>query len=110
VLIPVQPSPYDIWAAADLVELIEARREVAEGKPQAAFIVSRAVRRSVLSREVLTALAEYPFPVFAAGTAQRQSYPRTAAAGHSVFADGNKEAAAEISAIADELLRFCNGA
>ena len=24
VLIPVQPSPYDIWAAADLVELIQA--------------------------------------------------------------------------------------
>src|SRR5512132_3674208 len=81
VLIPVQPSPYDIWAAADLVELIKARREVREGKPQAACLVSPAVRRTVLSREIGAALADYGLPVVRAGTAQRQSYARTAAGG-----------------------------
>lgn len=34
VLIPVQPSPYDIWAAADLVELIKARQEITDGRSQ----------------------------------------------------------------------------
>src|SRR5512144_3271346 len=110
VLIPVQPSPYDIWAVADLVDLINARQEVTEGKPKAAFVISRAIKRTVLSREVLTALAQYPFPVFQAGTMQRQSYPRTAAEGKSVFEDGSKEAAGEITAITDELLRLVNGA
>lgn len=110
VLIPVQPSPYDIWAVTDLVDLIKARQEVMAGKPQAAFVISRAIKRTVLSREVLTALAEYPLPVFATATMQRQSYPRTAAEGKSVFESGSKEAAQEISAITDELVRFVNGA
>ena len=43
VLIPVQPSPYDIWAAADLVDLVKQRIEVTDGKLQAAFVVSRAI-------------------------------------------------------------------
>ena len=110
VLIPVQPSPYDIWATADLVELIKARREVTEGRPRAAFLVSRAIRRTVLSREIHAALAEYGLPVFTAGTTQRQSYARTAARGLSVFDDGIKAAAAEITAIAAEFLeRFAPG-
>jgi chromosome partitioning protein len=67
VLIPVQPSPYDIWAVSDLVELIRARQEVTDGQPKTAFLISRAVRRTVLSREVLSALADYPFPVFRGG-------------------------------------------
>ncbi len=103
ILIPVQPSPYDIWAAADLVELIKARQEVTGGQPQAAFLISRAIKRTVLSREILSALAEYAVPVFAAGTVQRQSYPRTAAEGRTVLEEGSREAAAEIRAIADEL-------
>jgi chromosome partitioning protein len=104
VLIPVQPSPYDIWAAADLVDLIKARQEVTDGKPQAAFLISRAIKRTVLGREILAALAEYDLPVFASGTVQRQSYPRSAAEGRTVLEDGSKEAAEEINAIADELL------
>jgi chromosome partitioning protein len=104
VLIPVQPSPYDIWAAADLVDLIKARQEVTDGKPQAAFLISRAIKRTVLGREILAALAEYGLPVFASGTVQRQSYPRSAAEGRTVLEDGSKEAAEEINAIADELL------
>src|SRR5574340_78838 len=44
VLIPVQPSPYDIWATADLVELVKQRIEVTDGRLQAAFVVSRAIK------------------------------------------------------------------
>src|ERR671917_1246964 len=43
VLIPVQPSAADIWGSSDLVELIQARQAVTEGKPQAAFVVSRQI-------------------------------------------------------------------
>src|SRR5512147_2126039 len=99
VLIPVQPSPYDIWAAADLVDLIKARQEVADGKPQAAVLITRAIKRTVLSRELVAALAEYGLPVFTAGTVQRQSYPRSAAEGRTVLENGSREAAEEIKAI-----------
>jgi len=39
ILIPVQPSPYDLWAVSDLVEVIKTRQEVTNGKPAAAFII-----------------------------------------------------------------------
>src|SRR5512132_4360871 len=81
ILIPVQPSPYDIWAVADLVELIRARQTVAEGRPQAAFIISRTIRRTRLDREVAAALAEHGLPVLRSFTVQRQRYPQSAAEG-----------------------------
>jgi hypothetical protein len=39
VLIPVQPSPYDIWATSDLVDLVKQRIELTDGKLKAAFVV-----------------------------------------------------------------------
>lgn len=106
VLIPVQPSPYDIWAASDLVDLITTRQEVMEGKPKAAFIISRAVTNTKLGGEVSTAVREYGLPVFQSGTIQRQVYPRTASEGFTVFDADNKQAIDEINAIASEIVAF----
>lgn len=110
ILIPVQPSPYDIWATSDLVDLVKARQEVTDGRPQAAFIVSRAVKRTLLSKEITDALSEYGLPVFEAHTTQRQVYPRTASEGLSVL-DGitTEKAKAEIKKIAKELDVFIAG-
>ncbi len=107
ILIPVQPSPYDIWAASDLVDLIKARQEVTNGKPRAAFIVSRAVKRTILGQEIVEALAEYDLPILDSCTTQRQIYPRTASQGLSVF-DGITalKAKNEINAIVKELDQF----
>lgn len=63
VLIPVQPSPYDIWATADLVDVIKVRQEITEGKPKAAFIISRAIKNTKLSGEIAEALVSYGLPV-----------------------------------------------
>jgi len=107
VLIPVQPSPYDIWAASDLVDLIRARQEVTEGKPRAAFLISRAVKRTRLGQEVAAVLAEYGLPVFRTLNIQRQVYPRTASEGLTVFdAVPATAAVADINSIADELVEF----
>ena len=75
VLIPVQPSPYDIWATADLVDIIQARQEVTDGKPKAAFLISRAIQNTKLSGEVHEALKDYGLPIFINGTVQRVAYP-----------------------------------
>lgn len=109
VLIPVQPSQYDIWAVNDLVEIVKARQELTEGPPKAAFVISRAIQNTKLGTEVLHALAEHEFPIFASRTVQRQVYPQTVGLGLSVFDSSNKEAISEISSIADELLRFIDG-
>jgi chromosome partitioning protein len=104
VLIPVQPSPYDIWACADLVDIIAARREVTNGKPKAAFVISRAIKNTKLSGEINQALSDYGLPVLKAGTTQRVVYPTTAAEGLTVFSDPSSDASREINALKKEVL------
>ena len=101
VLIPVQPSPYDVWACADLVEMIQTRQEVTGGIPQAYFVVSRAIKNTKLSGEVAAVLKDYDLPVFNHGTTQRVAYPTSAAAGKTVLDIPDVEG--EIHGIKEEL-------
>ena len=109
VLIPVQPSPYDIWSCADLVDILDARRTVTDGLPHAAFIVSRAITNTKLSNEVSEALEEYGLPVLKARTTQRVAYPTTASTGGTVFDDPAGQAAREIEEIRDEVEAILDG-
>ncbi len=104
VLIPVQPSPYDVWASEDLVSVIKARQEVTDGKPKAAFVISRVIRRTELSRDVYSALDEMGLPVFQSDTTQRQIYPKAAAEGLTpADIEPKGEAAKEIQALVKEI-------
>lgn len=104
VLIPVQPSPYDIWATADLVELVKQRIEVTDGRLQAAFVVSRAIKGTKIGAEVAEALAGYGLPVLESRITQRVIYPGTAASGTTVMdTEPAGDAAAEVHALAMEL-------
>lgn len=103
VLIPVQPSPYDIWSCADLVDILDARRTVTDGLPHAAFVVSRAITNTKLSNEVSEVLEDYGLPVLKARTMQRVAYPTTASTGGTVFDEPTGVAAHEIEAIRDEV-------
>ena len=104
VLIPVQPSPYDVWACADIVELIKTRQEVTDGEPKAAFIISRAIKGTNLSREVSEVLDGYGLPVLQNRTTQRVQYAETAKTGGSVLdLDNDHQARFEIRMIAKEL-------
>ena len=107
ILIPVQPSPYDIWACEDLVEIIKARQEITDGKPKAAFIISRVIKNTQLGKEIREALEGYNLPVFKNFTTQRVVYAKSAATGLTVLSSESKEDAAnEIRAIANELKDF----
>ena len=107
VLIPVQPSPYDIWAAADLVDLVKSRIEITDGKLKAAFVVSRAIKGTRLGQEISEALTGYGLPVLAARVTQRVSYPTSAAAGTTVLdTEPNGEAAIEIRALVSAIKEF----
>lgn len=104
ILIPVQPSPYDIWATADLVELVKQRIEVTEGKLQAAFVVSRAIRGTRIGAEITEALAGYGLPVLEARVTQRVGYPGTAAAGTTILdVEPDGDGAREIRALMNEI-------
>jgi chromosome partitioning protein len=109
VLIPVQPSPYDIWATAALVDLVKQRIELTDGKLKAAFVVNRAIKGTRLSAEVLDALDGYGLPILQTRITQRVIYPSTAAGGNTVLdQDPAGEAAEEIRALAREVRQFIN--
>lgn len=109
ILIPVQPSPYDIWATADLVDLVKQRIEVTDGKLRAAFVVSRAIKGTKIGSEITEALNGYGLPVLATRITQRVGYPGSAAAGSTVLdQEPDSEAAREIIALADEVKQILN--
>lgn len=105
ILIPVQPSPYDIWATSDLVDLVKQRIEMTDGRLKAAFVVSRAIKNTKVGAEIREALEGYGLPVLTARVTQSVAYPSTAAIGTTVLdAEGNSNAAQEIRALAHEVL------
>ena len=104
VLIPVQPSPYDVWAAADTVQLIREAQQMKESL-KAAFVVNRRIARTAIGRDAAVALAQFEeVPVLAAVLNQRIIYAESAARGLSVIeAAPASEAAREIDALAREI-------
>jgi chromosome partitioning protein len=107
VLIPVQPSGFDLWAANSVVEMIRQRQEIAEGKPKAAFVMSRQITNTKLINEAKTALVDLGLPIFASGTTQKIAYATAASNGRSVIdIEPNGIAAKEIAALIEELERF----
>ncbi|HOY21668.1 MAG TPA: ParA family partition ATPase [Cellvibrio sp.] len=106
ILIPVQPSPYDIWATSELIELIKTRQTVCDGKPQSAFVVSRAIKNTHLSKEVFEALSHYSMKVFESCTTQRVIYANSAAEGLSVIDASDEKAKSEIFNIVEELKKW----
>jgi chromosome partitioning protein len=107
VLIPVQPSPYDVWASAEVVSLV---RDAAIYKPalKYAFTINRKIVNTAMGRDVLQALAEYDgVPVLSQAISQRVAFAESAASGRTVWetaADG--PAAREISDLIDGIGEF----
>jgi chromosome partitioning protein len=108
VLIPVQPSLYDVWATEDLVRLVKHRQELTEGKLKAAFVLSRRIKGTLLSQELASQLNIYDLPIFLSSTYQRVEYAKAIQEGRTVC-DMLTEAYLEIIAIVNELEEKLNG-
>jgi chromosome partitioning protein len=105
VLIPVQPSPYDVWAAAETVQLI---REAAVFKEnlKAAFAINRKIVNTAIGRDVQAALEPFELPVLSTHLCQRVLYAESAAQGLAVVEVApNGEAAKELAALALDITR-----
>ena len=106
VLIPVQPSPYDVWATGEIVALV---REAMVFKPRlrAAFVVSRKVVRTVIGRDVAAALEQYRLPVLNTAICQRIAFAECAIQGKVVREiENSMPARAEIVTLTAEVLRY----
>ena len=103
VLIPVQPSPLDVWAAADIVAAVQARQKAANGVPAAAFVITMTQPRTRLGRQIDDALNEMGIPVLQARTTHRVAYRNAINDGNSVVVGRDQTARDEIMAIREEL-------
>ena len=110
VLIPAKPSPYDVWAAATIVEAVKARQSVAGGRPKAAFVITMAKNRTLLGRQIEAALQDYGLPTLETRTTDRVSYAQTAIEGRSVLDGRDRVAQGEILSLKGEIERLINDA
>ena len=105
VLIPVQPSPYDIWAAKEIVDMLN-EAHVYKEKQKSAFVINRKIVNTAIGRDVAEALAEYHLPVLSAAISQRVAFAESAAQGSTVLElDPTGIASQEINRLTDEVLK-----
>lgn len=106
VLIPVQPSPYDVWAAQEIIDLIK-EASVFKEKLKSAFVINRKIVNTAIGRDVLKALSEFDIPVLRSQVCQRVPFAESAATGQTVLeTDPKGQAAKEVIALTQEILEI----
>lgn len=109
VLIPVQPSPLDGWASAEMLALLSEARIY---RPQlvARFVLNRCGARTVIARETAETLADHDPPLLASTIGQRVVFADAAQTGRLASdIDRRSHAAHEIAALATEIERLPAG-
>jgi chromosome partitioning protein len=105
VVIPVQPSPYDVWAAKEIVALV-LEASVYKEKIKSVFVINRKITNTAIGREVKEALQTYALPVLEAQICQRVLFAESAAVGKTVFeVSPDSQAASEIELLKTEILQ-----
>lgn len=83
ILIPVVPSPTDLWSTRAVERLVVATM-ARRPKLRAALLPNR-VQRTALAGDVLEVLGEFTLPVLGASLGQRNAYAQSAVQGGSVY-------------------------
>lgn len=106
VLIPVVPSPTDLWSTRAVEHLVLATRE-RRPKLRAALLPNR-VQRTSLAADVLEVLRDFKLPVLGVSLSQRNAYAQSAVLGGSVLDLGRSAEAAreEVERLTAAVLDF----
>jgi chromosome partitioning protein len=104
-LIPVQPSPMDLWATVHIERAVAQARD-SNPRLKAVLIINQLEPRTTLSRLVREALAEIDLPLAATPVRRRAVYRSSALEGKSVFDMGRRgaDAAAELDQLIKEVI------
>lgn len=108
ILTPIQPSPYDLWATQDMVELISIRRTV-NPNLLAYLIFNRAMPNTLMSKYVIEDLKTSDIPMLESMIQQRVIYSSCAGSGQTVFDFKNEDAKNEVIKLGREILGKING-
>jgi len=100
VLIPVLPSPLDLWASAETVAVVHTARQANPGL-QAWLVVNQAEPASALSRALGRALAGLELPTLEVMVRRRAAFRTAALEGRSVYQLGfrGRDAAREMDQV-----------
>lgn len=99
VVVPVQPTPADLWATEASVELAHKERI------PAIMVLNRVPPRARLTEEITVALGEFAAPLAAARLGNRVAFAESLGNGSTAMeSHGASLAAAETRALAEELL------
>lgn len=105
VVVPLLPSPLDVWAAAETVDLIR-EAQVYRDKLKCCLVVNRKVANTAIGRDVRNALQELDVPVLQADVGQRVAFPESLASGSTVLNATESKAAKEVQTLVTELERM----
>lgn len=105
-MVPVQPSPVDLWATAHIEQAIAEAKRVNPAL-RAMLIINQLEVRSTLSQLIRDALAEIDVEVANTPVRKRAIYKASALEGRTVFDMGQRgaEAAEELNQLIQEVIR-----
>jgi chromosome partitioning protein len=109
-LVPVIPSPLDMWAAVGIREVIGNVGDINE-ELTPRLVINQLQPNTTLAKEALEVLPEFGIDLCETYMRQRQVYRQSAVFGQTVHDFGAKAAAAieEVEALTDEVLTLLNG-
>lgn len=104
VLIPIQPSPLDLWASVEMASAVAGTR-ARNPRLRAFMVLNQLDSRNALSGAMHQALAEFDVPALANGLTRRAAFRSAALEGRSVYGLGNRGASAvrDLEAIIKEI-------
>lgn len=106
IIIPVQPSPVDIWASQETVQLVNEARIYRESL-KAAFVINRKIVNTAIGRDVRHALADFGYPILQTHISQRVAFAESLAQGMTVFeVQPHSSAAQELGWLKEEIITF----
>jgi chromosome partitioning protein len=104
IIIPVEPSPLDMWGTASVVQIFQ-EAQVLNEKRRACFVINRVIPKTAIARGLPASLAEFGLPVCRNKIHQRVIFAEAFVEGKSVFEVAQESKAAdEISKLMLEIL------
>ncbi len=105
VIIPIRPSPYDIWATEDTLELVKTAKRFNKNL-KAAIVVNQAIPNTIIHKEVKELLKQYSddFYIVPEHISHRVAFAKAASTGNTVYDTLDNAAIKEVSAVTNILL------
>ena len=106
VIIPIQPSPLDLWACESLVSQIKQRQIITDGIPTAAFQITRAKKGTNLAKEVRQVVADYELPLLDGNIHDRTIFAKALSDGITALdVDSESAASFEVKHMTKQIIR-----